>query len=145
VTEIAFHFGASDKFAYAGRLLRKAAGSGARLAVLAEESDIAQLDADLWNLSPTDFVAHCTTDAAPQMRRHSQVLLCSEVAQIEDDRSVLVNLGPSAPQEFARFDRLIEIVAQDEEDRRLARQRWKHYSNMGCNILRHDVTAKGSP
>jgi DNA polymerase-3 subunit chi len=144
VTEITFHFGASDKFAYAGRLLRKAAGAGARVAVLAEESHIAQLDTELWNLSPTDFVAHCTPDAAPQMRRNSQVLLCSEVPQIEADRAVLVNLGPSVPQEFARFDRLIEIVALDEDDRRLARQRWKHYSNMGCSILRHDITAKGS-
>ena len=54
MTELAFHFGAPDKLAYACRLLRKAVRGGARVAVVAEATALAQLDVDLWGVSPTD-------------------------------------------------------------------------------------------
>ena len=58
MTELAFHFGAPDKLAYSCRLLRKAVGSGANVVVVAEAETLAQLDTDLWALSPTEFVPH---------------------------------------------------------------------------------------
>ncbi|MFZ3129456.1 MAG: DNA polymerase III subunit chi, partial [Rhodoferax sp.] len=63
MTEVAFHFGAPDRLAYVCRLLRKAVGSGARVVVLADTDVVQQIDADLWALSATDFVAHCTSAA----------------------------------------------------------------------------------
>ena len=40
---------------------------------------------------------------------------------------------------FERFERLIELVTQDEQDRLDARARWKHYADRGYAIIRHDL------
>jgi DNA polymerase-3 subunit chi len=58
VTEVAFHFGAPDKVAYVCRLLRKAVGAGAKVVVVTNEVDLPRLDADLWAMSPTEFLPH---------------------------------------------------------------------------------------
>jgi DNA polymerase-3 subunit chi len=51
-----------------------------------------------------------------------------------------VNLGAAIPEGFERFDRLIEIVAADVEDRQQARGRWKHYADRGYQIGKHEVS-----
>lgn len=142
MTEIAFHFGAPDKLAYACRLLRKAAGSGAKVQVLGDESTIAQLDADLWALSPADFITHCTIASDASVRERSSVLLTTEVQQTGEVREVLVNLGQSVPDCFTAFKRLIEVVSTDGADRDVARRRWKFYSEQGYAITRHDLALK---
>ena len=60
MTEVAFHFNAPDKLAYACRLLRKASGAGARVAVTAEAELLQRLDTALWTFSALDFVAHAS-------------------------------------------------------------------------------------
>ncbi len=142
MTEIAFHFGAPDKLAYACRLLRKAAGSGATVQVLGDEATIAQLDADLWAVSPADFVSHCTAAADTSVRERSSVLLTTQLEQAGKSRDVLVNLGQSVPGGFAAFNRLIEVVSTDGADREVARKRWKFYSEKGYTITRHDLALK---
>ena len=59
MTEIAFHFNAPDKLAYACRLLRKAVSSGARVVVTGTPASLQALDTLLWTFSPLEFVAHC--------------------------------------------------------------------------------------
>jgi DNA polymerase-3 subunit chi len=55
----------------------------------------------------------------------------------------LVNLGADVPPGFERFARVVEVVsASDEEDRQLARLRWKHYAAQGIAIKRHDLVLK---
>jgi len=39
---------------------------------------------------------------------------------------------------------VIEVVALDEADRQLARIRWKHYTEQGFDIVRHDLKLKES-
>ena len=142
MTEIAFHFGAPDKLAYACRLLRKAACSGATVQVLGNEATIAQLDADLWSISPADFVTHCTAASDTSVREHSSVLLTTQLEQAGRARDVLVNLGQSVPGGFTAFTRVIEVVSTDGADREVARKRWKFYSEQGYAITRHDLALK---
>ena len=52
---------------------------------------------------------------------------------------VLLNLGAQVPEDFERFERLIELVGVDDQDRQVARQRWKHYASRGYAITRHDI------
>lgn len=144
MTDIAFHFGAPDKLAYACRLLRKAAGSGARVLVVADPGVIARLDADLWALSATDFVSHCTVLADASVQQCSSVVLTSDRAQTVGSRDVLVNLADSVPPGFDQFKRLIEVVSTDDQDRALARDRWKAYTGWGYAITRHDLALKSA-
>jgi DNA polymerase-3 subunit chi len=53
---------------------------------------------------------------------------------------VLLNLRPEWPPLFSRFQRLVEIVSLEDEDRRLARERFKFYRDRGYEIRTHDLS-----
>ncbi len=146
MTELAFHFGAPDKLAYACRLLRKARGAGAQLVVVAQADAVAQLDADLWAGAPTDFLQHCTLTASPSVQRRSPLLLVGDDQPLpEHHNGVLVNLAGAVPLGFERFARVIEVVSTDAQDRELARGRWRFYTEQGYQIARHDLNLKRTP
>lgn len=144
MTSIAFHFGVLDKVGYTCRLLRKAVNSGARIEVVADAPTLGRLSTQLWALSPTDFVPHCTALEVGVLQELSPVLLAPAPASPPERRQVLVNLGNGVPQGYEDFERLIEVVSGEDEDRALARARWKHYTIAGYSIARHDVGLKGS-
>jgi len=140
LTEVAFHFGAPDKLAYTVRLLRKAVGSGARLLVRAPADMVQRLDAALWASATTDFLPHCLADAPAQVRALSPVVLAEGGALVHaHDLPLLVNLDVHMPEGFESHQRVIEVVSTDDEDRALARQRWKSYTAAGFVIVRHDL------
>jgi len=142
VTEVAFHFGAPDRLAYTCRRLRKATATGARLLVRAPADALAALDLALWSVGAADFVTHCDAAAAVAMRSRSSVLLLDEHAELQPEFPILVNLAEDVPPGFEQFARVIEIVSMDEQDRNLARLRWKHYTGRGYSITRHDLKSR---
>lgn len=141
MTEVSFHFNAPDKLSYACRLLRKAVGSGARVVVTADGGLLRELDTVLWTFSPLEFIPHCHARADAQVLAASPVVL-AEVVHDTPHQAVLVNLGEAVPEGFERFERLIEVVSLDEQDRQLARRRWKHYADRGYGIQKHDLVLK---
>lgn len=144
MTDVAFHFNAPDKLAYACRLLRKAVGSGAKVVVTAPADALKKLDALLWTFSPLDFVPHAQSSDAAHVLAASPVILAESPLDALPHRQVLLNLGTEVPTGFERFERLIEVVSLDDADRQLARGRWKHYADGGYAIIRHDLALKGA-
>ena len=142
MTEIAFHFNASDKLAYACRLLRKAWSSGAQVAVTGEAALLGELDRELWTFSQQEFLPHCDAAADALVLQASPVVLTPQLA-LSPHHQVAVNLGGSVPAGFERFERLIEVVTGQEDDRLQARARWKHYADRGYAITRHDLASRG--
>ncbi len=139
MTAVAFHFNAPAKLAYACRLLRKAVGAGSTIAVLADEVMLTKLDEQLWSFSALDFVPHGRVGRITgEQLAHTPVWLC-ETSEQGAGRQVLLNLTPAMPQGFEQFDRVIEVVTLDESDRLQARSRWKHYTELGIDIVRHDL------
>ncbi|CAM3511284.1 DNA polymerase III subunit chi [Paracidovorax anthurii] len=144
MTEIAFHFNAPDKLAYACRFARKALRSDARLVITGPVPMLDELDRALWAMGPQDFVAHCRQQDDPELRDASPVLLAPDPRECGHD-GVLLNLGAQVPPGFERFARLVEVVsAHDEADRAGARERWRHYAQRGYEIVRHDLVLKGA-
>ncbi len=143
MTEVAFHFNAPDKLGYACRLLRKAAGMGARVAVTAEPDLLQRLDVALWTFSPLDFVPHATDRQGQALLDASAVVLLGSALNAPH-QDVLLNLGETVPEGFERFGRLIEVVSLDDADRQRARDRWKHYAARGYAIERKDLVLKES-
>jgi DNA polymerase-3 subunit chi len=143
MTDVAFHFNAPDKLAYACRLLRKAVAGGARVVVTGPAEALARLDTLLWTFSQTDFIPHAMQpEAADSLVMASPVVLTGQPAQAPH-RQVLVNLGDAMPGDFEQFERVIEVVSLDEDDRQRARGRWKQYAGQGYDIVRHDLNLKG--
>jgi DNA polymerase-3 subunit chi len=141
MTEVAFHFNAPDKLGYACRLLRKAVGTGAQVMVTGETGTLRELDVALWTFAPLEFLPHCYGPATPAALAASPVVLAESV-RAAPHQQVLVNLGGTVPDGFERFERLIEVVTGDQQDRLDARRRWKHYSDRGYAITRHDLAAR---
>lgn len=144
MTEVDFHFNAADKVHHTCRLVRKAVGSGAKVVVLAGEELLSRLDAALWHFSAVEFIAHCRDTAAPEVLARSPVILASDGRATLPHQHVLINLGAEVPQGFERFERLIEIVTEGDEDRQAGRTRWRHYADRGYTLKRHDLRADGS-
>ncbi len=144
MTEIAFHFNAPDKLAYACRLLRKAVSSGARVVVTGEPASLQALDTLLWTFSALEFVPHCRAGSPAEQLLASPVVLAAQIDGGPElpHHQVLLNLGQQVAPGYERFERTIEVVSLDEDDRQLARQRWKHYADRGYSITRHDFKLK---
>lgn len=138
MTEIAFHFNAPDPVAYACRLLRKAVNAGAKVVVTGAPATLKQLDAALWSVSATDFVPHCLLRGDPRVIAASPVVLTTQMDWVPH-QDVLLNLGDVIPQGFELFQRVIEVVSLDEEERLSARTRWIDYTHLGYTLRRHDL------
>ena len=141
MTEVAFHFNAPDRVAYACRLLRKAVSSGAKIVVTGLPDTLQQLDLELWSLLPTDFVPHCHLESDACVVAASPVILATSI-KVVPHQQVLLNLGDIVADGFDRFKRVIEVVGLDDEDRQRARNRWKRYTDLGYAITRHDLHLK---
>lgn len=140
MTEITFHFNMPDKLDYTCRLLRKAWRAKARVAALAPEPLVQELDRALWCFEPREFVPHAhVRQARGAVAAHTTVWLASRVEGLPPPLGVLVNLGAEVPEGFERFERLIEIVSRDPADRQAGRQRWRHYADRGYTLQRHEV------
>jgi DNA polymerase III subunit chi len=142
MTDVEFHFNAPEKVGYACRLLRKAVAKGARVAVTGEPATLQDLDVALWTFSPLEFVPHCHQEAANAAVLAASPVVLAPSARAAPHQQVLVNLGEPVPEGFERFERLIEVVTKDEEDRQRARRRWKHYADRGYAITRRDLALK---
>lgn len=141
MTEIAFHFNVADKLDYSCRLLRKGYLSGAQILVAGSPTDLTQLDDLLWTFALTEFIPHAIMmDGQAAQVSDIPVLLTQRPDQCLHNQ-ILVNLSHHVPDTFERFDRLIEIVSSQQDDRLLARQRWKHYADRGYTLKRHDASA----
>lgn len=143
MTEVSFHFNAADKLGYALRLLRKAYRASAHVVVIGPAATLDELDRNLWCFDPLEFIPHVRLRAgqARAPRLDATPLWLVDEARDAPKRQVLVNLGTSLATGFESFDRLIEIVSADDDDRQAGRQRWKHYSERGYSIVRHDAAA----
>jgi DNA polymerase-3 subunit chi len=74
---------------------------------------------------------------------HSSVIFApnwAELTQLQQ-LDVFLNLNELPPPSFDGVERLIEVVGPEERDKSSARQRWKHYTQLGFQINRFDLTS----
>jgi len=138
MARIEFHFNAPGLVQYSCRLLRKVHARGLRAQVVGHATTLAQLDQALWTFSALDFLPHCQADAPAALRQGASVLL-TEQALSDWDRQVLVNLGEAVPEGFEAFERIIDVVSVDELHSAQGRERWRQYSRLGHELVRHDL------
>jgi DNA polymerase-3 subunit chi len=138
MSEVAFHFNASDKVAYACRLLRKAYVKGASLFVLAAPGDEKRLDAALWTMAQDAFIPHCLSTDPELVKSRSRIEI-GVVLPASPSAQVLVNLQGQWVEGWAQFEKVVEVVSLDETDRLDARERWRRYRADGVAPVRHDL------
>jgi DNA polymerase-3 subunit chi len=133
VIRIDFHFNVDHRVHYACRVTRKARAAGKRLVVYARNAErLAQYDAALWTFSALDFLPHVY--ARSPLAAVTPILLALDAATAPAS-DVLLTLDDEAPpafdEVFARYERVIEVVSRDDDDRSRARARFKAYKERG--------------
>jgi DNA polymerase III subunit chi len=139
--EVAFHTGV-DKFDHACRLLRKAYRQGAKVVVAGDAALLGRLDQALWTFEPLDFVPHARLkrgETAPARLARTPIWLL-DAGAVPPHYDVLVNLGPEMVEGWQAFDRVIEIVSAEPDDRSAGWRRWRGYEAQGARI-NHAVKA----
>jgi DNA polymerase-3 subunit chi len=53
---------------------------------------------------------------------------------------VILNLHADSPPSFSRFERLVELVGAGDDDRKLARSRFRFYRDRGYEINHYDLS-----
>ena len=138
MTRIDFYFEADDKLHVACRLAAKAAQRKLRVLIYsADEVQAQRIDRLLWTWQATGFLPHCM--ARSPLAAQTPVLITHDPEDTPHDE-VLLNLNPAWPPAFSRFQRLVEIVGRDEEDRQAARERFRFYRDRGYAISNHDLS-----
>ena len=140
--QVAFHFNAPNKLDYACRFIRKALRHDARVTVVGPLDRLRQLSAKLWKFSGHEFLAHAVQgDDADILSLAPVVLLESALESANTD--ILLNLGDEVPECLERYSKVVEVVSSfDDQDRAMARARWRQYQAAGYAIERFDLVLK---
>lgn len=128
MTRIDFHTNVGDSLLYACRLARKAYQAGQPLVVLAEPARLRAFDERLWTFSPLDFIPHCMADNA--LAKETPVVLTSDLERAPHHQ-ILLNLGATVPAQFARFERLLEVIGNAQDELVAGRERYRFYRDRG--------------
>ncbi len=132
MTKIDFHSNVPDKIAYACRLVRKARTHATHLHIVvltADPGQLAAMDHALWVLSDVDFLPHVR--AGDPLASHTPVILTDSDATTLEHHHILINLSDVTPSHFSRFERLFEIISNEEKATAAGRQRYAFYKQQG--------------
>lgn len=137
MTEITFYTFADNPLDVARRVATKALGQGRQVMIYAPDAAVADaIDRLLWTTPALGFVPHCRDSDA--LASETPILIGTD-ADVLRQADVMINLHHEQPPAFARFERLIEIVGQDESGREQGRARYRFYQTRGYALKTHDL------
>ncbi len=131
------HHDARQRFAC--RLAEKAWQQGNKVYIHTASAEQSQrLDELLWTFRVDSFVPHSldgasAADHAPIHIGHS--------GEPQHHDQVLINLAPEVPLFFSRFERVADLVDQQEETRVQGRERFRFYRDRGYPLASHTINA----
>ncbi len=137
MTEITFYTHADDPLDIARRVAIKAHGQGKQVMIYAPDAATADaIDRLLWTMPATGFVPHCRDSDA--LAGETPVLIGTRADALRS-ADVMINLHCEQPPAFARFERLVEIIGQDEAGMEQGRERYRFYKTRGYALHAHDL------
>lgn len=137
MTEITFYTFADSPLDVARRVAAKAHGQGKQVMIYAPDAAVADaIDRLLWTTPALGFVPHCRDSDA--LAGETPVLIGANADALRQ-ADVMINLHTGQPPAFARFERLVEIVGQDDAGREQGRARYRFYQTRGYALKTHDL------
>ena len=130
MTQIDFRSNVPDKLAYVCVLVRKARAADCNVVVFNEDrAQLHALDELLWTFSEQEFLPHVMADDANAA--YTPVLLTANDQAELPHRQVLINMSGKTPENFAQFDRMLEVISNDANDLAAGRERYRFYKQRG--------------
>lgn len=119
------------------KLVEKAFSLGHRIYVHTDsEVQAKRMDEMLWTYRAGSFIPHQYYQ--PDQEQHSPVQVGFHDAP-EIDSDVLINLASEVPLFFSRFQRVAELIGNDEETRKQGRERYRFYKDRGYPLDTHNL------
>ena len=141
MTEVSFYTHAADKLAVARQIAAKAWGQKLNVLIYAPDPALAaSIDRLLWAQPALSFIPHCRDDHP--LAGETPVII-GKRADALPSADVLINLDSEPPPVFSRFERLVEIVTDEENDVALGRKRYRFYKDRGYELVNHDLRNRG--
>ena len=124
-----------ERYRMACRIVEKAYFLDHRVHVHTDSAEItSQLDELLWTFRDRSFIPH---EIEPKYPNHTPVTLGH--GWIPEHCDVLVNLATGVPKSFNHFNRVAEIINQDEQCRESGRARYRFYRDHGYSLTHHEI------
>ena len=128
------------RYAFAYRLTDTLVRKQHRVHIHVDDADTAQLiDHTLWQFRPDRYVPHMRLEAPIEPIPPVTIGHGSDAPAPGID--VLLNLSLTIPEWFSRFDRVAEIISQQQAVLHAKRQCWQTYSQRGYPVKSHDMSA----
>lgn len=140
---------------FACRLVEKAYRSRCKVLVqLNNESEAKAFDELLWSYRASSFIPHCllnetTNQAESKTENKSESETVSEAEscrvhiafneQTPPHFDVLINLADEIPSKFARYNRVLEVVIQQDDVLANTRKHYRFYKDRGYPINNIDM------
>ena len=120
------------------RLAEKAWREGHQVFIYTENAQqSAAMDEALWTFRPESFVPHQILESANTIA--APVLISHDNTPPPRLMDVLINLNAEQPMFFSQFERLAEIIDDDEQVKQYGRQRYKFYQDRGYPLETHHL------
>ena len=138
MTKIDFYLVKGDELLFACRLIALIYRRGHKVHVQTPSIEYAKaLDEKLWNYPEDAFIPH----SLKEHQFDSPIKICTETDSPEH-KDVFVNLSRSTPKFFSRFDRVAEVVPENELERSFARKAYAYYEERGYEVSYHKMGRK---
>jgi DNA polymerase-3 subunit chi len=139
MTRIDFYSNAESRLQTACLLIGKAFQKRMKVLVFAPDREIAHsINRLLWTFRATGFVPHCLS--GDRLAPRTPVVIAGNPDVAGHDQLIL-NLSHECPTAFSRYQRLIEVVGREAEERRVARERWRFYKERGYEVNHVELAA----
>lgn len=97
-----------------------------------------RLDTLLWTYRDDSFLPHNLYQATDDLPPPIQIGFAEPP---KHHQNLLLNLNQEIPAFYKQFSRIIEIVFSDPHVQQLARERYRHYRDQGCELNTYKIKA----
>lgn len=106
---------------------------------ISDEKQIQRIDDLLWTFDQGSFIPHVLSGQNQDQESMTPILIGNGPPP-HQNHDVLVTLSNDVVNYYLDYQRVAEIVDFNEQDRSLARQRYKFYRDNGCQLSSHDIS-----
>lgn len=140
MTEVICYENVGSEYVFIENLLRnKVVNSGQRAIVfLASKAAATDLDRFLWTHTKESFIPHCMADN--ELASLTPIVLVANGEQLPEADDILINCSSTYYQDFASFNRLVEISVASIAENTALTTRISEYKSRGHYIRTIDIT-----
>ena len=137
MTEVLFYTHVDNKLQTACQLSAKALSRQMKVLILTSTAELTdRISKMLWTAPSIGFYPHCR--AGDRLAPVTPIIV-DHLSETLVHHEVLINLSEETPAFFSRFQRLVEIVSNEQADREAARARFRFYRDRGYEIRTHPL------